>query len=758
MAGYTYSIFSNFSSAVNTRGIVFDKDNAFAITSGGYMHINTKNGDVLFKHSSDYMPDLNLTAICKDSLGNIWIGSKRGYLYKIDTKGYNSSYTSYVSSLWGITNIFPYGKYLIITFSKSGENSANGCSIYDTERNVALQNATSFNNIPSQEFYGINVFKDSLYLGFKGGVAKLDISGDKIVTNNFLNEKIWSIDRVDSTIYSFPVQGDSIQYCPYVSCVRNDSLYYSDDSYVYFDTTVLCSLPSKILSIDKDNDRRLWFGTNENYTYSWDGVDLKQHKNKFLTMSTINRVYVAKNNKVWITPVISDNEKNTKIYKWHRGVSCYDGDDWRLFSPTNTDDFGSLGDGEEFLGVAEDPSGKMWFGLNGSPVKRYRPSNDSWIRYNISAGNSSYRFDLIDDANIKDKWCKCDAIAQDSSGNMWFTVYNYSKGCLISYNPKVYDPEKNDYKYHLSDKSSAYMPYPIALNVDILGNIFIGGKSGKLVVFKPGNNSVEDNISHRFLNVNLSRIWHMSSTPDSGTWIATGSGLYYYKLHNEKDGILIKNTYKFKNIVTCVEYENSFTYPETNNYGETLEDSTKTETILWLGTDGIGLIRARAITMTHRDGSIASSWIDSTTTFDESHGLINNKIKHMDMDRTNGHLWIATDMGLSRYNLGHSFKKVTTNTKMQVYPNPYIKSRHREIIFENLAPNSIIIIYTIDGRIVDQIVDRGSNVVKTMNQWTYMWKPGTKILPGTYFYACKFREDATDKRQKSRLGKILILP
>jgi hypothetical protein len=162
--------------------------------------------------------------------------------------------------------------------------------------------------------------------------------------------------------------------------------------------------------------------------------------------------------------------------------------------------------------------------------------------------------------------------------------------------------------------------------------------------------------------------------------------------------------------------------------------------------------------MVKSNGLIDSIGIDSISYLKESEGLISNTIQHMNMDRKNGYLWVATDEGLSRYYIGHSLKKLESNVKVSAYPNPFVLSRHSRIVFEHLASGSSISVYTVDGRLVANIVDRESNVIKTGNEWTFIWKPDRDIIPGVYFYIAKREQEYELNKRRGIVGKLLILP
>lgn len=769
---YSYSPFTNYKPAIQVNDIVIKEPYVWGTGLGGLLRIKPSTREVKLFSNTDDFPDLNLTALCLDSKGNIWIGTKRGYLYRRNKKGYQRIYTSYVvtgdtTNVWKINDMYSYKKYLII-------GSTQGCSVFDTDEYVVLQNATLFGTFNSPVVNSVTVHKDTLYLGCLEGVAKLDIAGNKIETSNFIDNTIWNTVSMttEKGIKSFPVINDSIVYMDNIATVYNDTLLYAYDilhnnglseHYIKVnDTTEWEKTNSAVLSFATADNGDLWFGTGEDFLFRWDGYTLQQYTVNSLTFGSIYRVFVSEENDiVWCLPFIRKQD-----IPWWQGVGAFNGEYWKVYRPGNPHDFGSLGDGIDFLGIAEGPFGNMWFGNNGKCIKKYNPSRNRWDGFYIGdSGKSTFEYKK---KNQGMGWGKCDAIARDSSDYMWFAAYISDSGCVICFDPsaklptdKEYDnnttgikyPHDSTYRYFFPKESVDHFEEPKQLNVDAANNIFLGGQdadNGRLLVFNYSGNPLVNGVSSPILDKNLSKIWHMHSTPDSSTWIVTGQGLYHFQYH-ETAGASLTVVKTAPNNLTCVEYENNYRSQRTDNRRNTYET---VETVLWGGTQNDGLLKIYAHKILNDNGTIDSIGIDSTREFRDADGLVCNRVNYMDMDRKNGYLWVATEEGLSRYNIGHAFVTLQNNEKLYAYPNPFIKSRHKQVVFDNCAPGSQISVYTVDGSLVAHIVDEGNNAVKTANEWTYIWHPDAKLIPGVYFYTAKIQQ----VRSKGTVGKLLIIP
>jgi ligand-binding sensor domain-containing protein len=308
------------------------------------------------------------------------------------------------------------------------------------------------------------------------------------------------------------------------------------------------------------------------------------------------------------------------------------------------------------------------------------------------------------------------------------------------------------------------MEVPYTLNVDASNTIFMGSEvedKGRLVIFKYKNDPLTENVSIVRVEENLGKVWNMCSVPKGkGTWIATGDGLKYFENDTSEGQFLsVSNTPK---TVKCVELEYDTVFGMFDYTGKRSGASQRGVSRLWLGTANAGLLQLTVSRIIYRSGKIDSIRVDSARSYSKENGLQENDVNDLAIDRKNGYLWVATQGGgISRFTLGHSFVFRSTNAGVQVYPNPFIRSRHHSVIFSRCAPGSVISIYSLDGRLITRVINRENNATNTKYEWTLEWKPDASIKPGTYFYSARpgnQNEDNTGRRPKTTAGKILILP
>jgi hypothetical protein len=112
-------------------------------------------------------------------------------------------------------------------------------------------------------------------------------------------------------------------------------------------------------------------------------------------------------------------------------------------------------------------------------------------------------------------------------------------------------------------------------------------------------------------------------------------------------------------------------------------------------------------------------------------------------------MWIATEDGISRYDMGYKSTPVTKNEKVAAYPNPFSLSdpSNTEVIIRNVTAQSKAHIYDIRGVLVKTLQPESQNTAG----WVFCWTPGRNCIPGTYF--CTVRTNST-----SGVCKILVVP
>ena len=702
------SNFTNYQYVIRINDIVASSGKMWAASSGGLFCIDfDKQTQTLFTDGYCF-PDLNCTALDFDSKGNLWIGTKLGYLYKRSSNGNCSVYDSYLGSKWDITDIHAYKDYIIVASSK-------GCSVFDPKKGLAIRNATATDTSGDPAVYAIAVHNDSLYVGGNKSYNAVDISGSRLLN---IDKSTWTSTSTGKPIVCFVDSGGKLLPRDAPAAIAGSVLFHCVNStnatYIYADTARKDTVYDKITKMLVDDKQNLWFGTEQNFFFCRNADGFIQYKLPGLTFNSIIRVHAARNGVVWLLSSVSDQT-------WWEGINSFDGKTWQLYNRFTIPDFGMFaGGGSNLHGICEDIYGNIWIGTPGSNVKFYDAQNNQWSRY-YTAGyigfDTTVRKFTPNEAN---SWGRVDAIAQDSSGYMWFS--NNDPIALIKSGPLVcYDASNRqspNYRRFFPMGNEYYAKNITSICIDSSGKILAGTDDGRLLIVRHDGNPIADGVTVE-IDKNDMDVIDICSAPNGAAWIATGKGLYRYQ---RSDGSLALNS-AVQTAVTCVEAEN--------------------ERILWLGTSSAGLIRY----------DVAK---DAQTTVDMGSGLVSNAVKDLSIDKRGGYLWVGTTDGVSRYYLGHSDVPVAGNASIIAYPNPFSRSNpnHRMIVFKHCAPEAQVLIYAMNGTLVKQL-SRGNNSLNPVDdnafESTLFWVPPKKLAPGAYYFVGNPQKPVATK-------KLLIVP
>ena len=714
---FSFSQFANYQSTIKVNDIVSSGLKTWVACSGGLFVIDYGNNSFTLFNDINHFPDINLTALCRDPKGNLWIGSKLGYLYKQTPDGQNFIYNSYFGANWAIQALLFYKNYLLV-------GSSAGFSIFDPNKEQALGNTSVIDTFSNQTVFSVAVHNDSLYLGCTDGFASACIAGDSLTKNNYADPSLWHSTPTGQKVASF-IDSSGMFLARSDTAVFVGQTYYhannfSDTFTVKVKDSVVFAFPSAVTKLIKDDFDNLWIGTDKNYLYFWNHAGPTQVIIPGLTFDVVNRVHAAKNGTVWLEPInLVDLGKPEPTWD---GVTSFDGKTWILYNQYNTRNIGPIGDNNYFHGVFEDRIGNMWFGTPGGGIKRYNPSSGQWTRYFMSGYVPGIPdIQQTDDPKVPlAGWNECDAITQDPNGYMWFANYStlsITRGCLL-----CTDSSAQSINRFFPQGDPNYIKDIISLCADSRGTILAGGKDGSLLIFSYTGNPLQNGINPVLLfRKDLSNVPDMCATSNGVTWIATGKGLYKY---NSLTGILDSiPTSKIPATVTSVDAEN--------------------DNVLWLGTSADGIMRYTVS--------------DSTkTVFNMGNGLVSNAVNDLSIDKTGGYLWVATNAGLSRMSLGHTAQAVADNKSIVAYPNPFSRKNpnHREIIFKHCAPGAKINVYTLRGALVKVLSSDADNAYPfdtSPFETTLRWVPSNKLVPGTYYFVGQ-------PQQTAKTQKLLIVP
>jgi hypothetical protein len=765
-AGLPVSRFINYVSPQSVNAILEDHGIVWAGTDGGLFRYDraAKTGTLYSDPVS--FPDPSISCLSMDANRTLWQGTARGYLYKRSAAGEQTVANPYFMGGWQLTSLCAVGKYLVVGADK-------GCSVFDTDRFAALKNATNFGNaVPNPKVNAVAVFRDTLLLGLERGVAKLHLGAKTLADTNFFDPSIWIIDTTDGLpVKSFIIKSDKYQQIHALGISFKDTTITSQTSTeVYAGVAKALTLPSVVTSMAVSGDgAECYLGTKSDYFFVWDGVTSRNVKINGPTFTVPQRVMVDHAGATWVCPTVTMKGMPDP---WWEGISNFTNGNWRLFSETTDPHMGSFGGGNhEFRGITEDRYGHVWFGAAGyGQVRRWNRGDGSWSRFCVGAalsGDGSFVKGIpCDSANWLtcqslinpttkiplfsnglscpyNDWAKCDAIASDSSGYVWIANWSQKFGCLVCYDSR-YEPDtsaKNPvdahYRRFWPQGDANFATNFSMLCVDVAGNIIAGSDNGNIMVFSHTGNPLRDSVTIKMVGTGKGIPYDAVATSDTLTRIATSTGLYTYDpvLNKLTNGICIRT------LDLTGDRDND---PYVGMVVDSVIDSTISEVqaveaedarFLWFGTATKGLVRY--------DVANRTSMI-----IDQTQGLLSNTIKDLAIDARNGYLWVATDRGMSRYSIGYAVSGIkNSGATVTVYPNPFSKRRHQEVVFEKLPPKCKVAIYSVSGSLVSALAPADS----AGNGATCSWKPAQNTAPGIYLFTVR-------AGRNSKTGKIVVTP
>jgi len=692
---------SNYSAPVTVNAFLQWGDTLWAATSGGLVMRILGGGDVQeFVGNGRVFPDLHLTSLCRDDEGNVWIGSRRGYLYKRSPRGRYTVFSTYKLSGWSVTALYCYDGMIIV-------GADLGVSLFDPAKGVAVRNATAIGGFSDPRVNVIEASSDTLFLGCNQGVAFLDSLYDvPIARRNFYYPGIWKT-KGSGPVRAFADTGGGVMAFSKPTAFFRNYLYEADtggrltwrggggDS---ARTSRILS-DGNIVALYNEGDKRLWIGTEAKFYYSLGDGDppLKQYGIEGYSLKQASRVLVSPSGDLWALPVVSYPNSF-----WYQGVHRFDGLNWHLYSSyTYGGDYGFAGDNSAF-GAAFWKDGSFWAGTSGGNVKHIDPVKKTVGQFILGYGDFT-GIGYLSDGRGENSWGRCDAVAADSSGYLWFSVFDSNLGSLICYDPR-YPPASYEPNPVKARFRRFFTESPLKIqNIELLavnreGRIFAYG-GNRLVAFSHKGSPLADGIKVDTLYESVGTLRGMEVGPDGALYMAGAGGIRRIRAL-------------------------SMTVETVDNTINTASSIATDDGVIWIGTGFGGVIRY----------DLAAK--QQTLRIDEAFGLPSNNVASVAIDRKNNRLWIATDEGISMVNVGSTGKNAK-KMLLRAVPNLYSASGSArgasQITFCGLKPKSSVSVYSINGTLAAKVEAQSY----TDAEWRAAWTPKKNIVPGTYIAVVK---------------------
>lgn len=383
---------------------------------------------------------------------------------------------------------------------------------------------------------------------------------------------------------------------------------------------------------------------------------------------------------------------------WAAKLSRYHGGQW-----THFDEDDGIETGIHILGMMEDSKGMKWFGTWGDGVSilddrgTLEKDDDEWVVFNSL---SSELQGIPEDPTYE----VITEIVEDEQGNIWFA--NFGFGVVL------YSSEDDVWEtYDPSDGLVDRLARSLAIAEE--GVVWIGAEqyganrldTNETPFYKGDDDWFTLNVDNGFTNTTVNTI----QKDRLGTiWLGTSEGLFQYDGRTLYRNIDLQHTG-----VLCI--------------GLDVMDN------IWVGTVDQGVF------VFDRQGDIRYRFNNANS------GLVDDEVRSIAFNEETGEVWLATPVGLSRYESGILRPKVKSDAVLS-FPNPFVLSQGSEalVTFTPVPNEASVKIYTLSGTLV---IELESNRMS----WDGRNESGELVGSGIYIVVI------TGTGMNPRMGKLAII-
>ena len=554
---------------------------------------------------SDGLAQSQVYAICEDSRGNLWFGTRGGGVSRYD----GQSFTSFTEENGLVNN---YLRTII--------EDAQGNLWFGTDEGVSKYDGKKFTNYTVKDGLCDNPVnailqdkKGNYWFGTdEGGLCRFD--GKKFTVysekDGFVKTKVFCLFEDESGIVWVGSEIGASKHDP----SREGT---GQRSFVTY-TTKSGLAGNTVRSIVNDDEGNLWFGTYGAGISRYDGKAWTTYNtNDGLCNNTVHCLVNGGDGSLWIGTAI--------------GVSRFDG---KTFT-TYTEREGLCNN--VIMCMRKDSWGNTWFGSSGGGVSRY--DNERFVHFNEKSGKMG-------------TWVY--ALHQDLEGDLWFCT---SSGGVTRYDGMYYK--------HYTEEDGFTSGKVKCVHEDSLGRLWFGTIGEGAFMFD-GNGftrfSRRDGLTGNFVN-------SITTDTLGNVWFATsGGGVCRYNeptrqftRYSLKEGLSSNRVFVLLNdnngniwAGTSGKGISKFTLPRDSSEAITITNYTGREEFpaatlrtiikdskgtLFFGSAGGGIIRY--------DGTKFQA-------ITKTDGIRSNNIYSLVLDYA-GNLWVGSEKGLDRIDFGKNY-------------------------------------------------------------------------------------------------------
>lgn len=674
------SVFTNYLNSNYVNDLYIDEAQIFWATTGGVVEFNVLDSVYTKYDNADGLIDNLIVDIVEDEYGNKLFVHPTSGLTKFTLNG--AFIPLYLSDLGlsvdTITCLLIDGNRMVIATNAGFSFIREGDTLFFDTDNSGLVNSSI--NVAK-------IFDDTLWFGTNGGISKVNIEqlSDVAQWSSFTTQdglpsnKIFDIARSSGYVW---IASDS-------GAARFNGMNWD---------VVNEGLPSRMVRRIVSHPVGIYAGTGKGVV-EWIS-DHWEVRNGGLTVTDIRAMAFDSNNNLWIGTYGGGVAKLDGVWRMYRSpgpTSSFindvfidrDGSIWCThFEPWNPepikpnavsrlkdgewfvytrDDFGYMGN---FRFGTVDLDGNRWFTCFGYGLLEYT-TTDSFIIYNHT--NSGLRGDCTSFPLV------------DKYNNRFFSVYvpgGLGEGVSILLS--------DDTTWGFISRDN-YTKAIWAMGIDSTYKLWLGSEMTPIITRIDLSISVTDPPDEAWWSYSSGAIptYTVSVDRDSCVWIGTSNGIRVLKDTTVVKNYTVRDSPLLSDEVMDIEFD----------------------------LEGNAIIATRnGLNILHSNGQWES--------YQTQDGLPSNELRALAINQRTGEIWIGSDNGLSRYDSG--IFPDSTLEECYTFPNPFILSRHRYLIFRNTPIDATVRIYTISGNLIREL--RG-------NRWDGRDRSGRKVPNGIYIYS-----------------------
>jgi ligand-binding sensor domain-containing protein len=745
------------SSMNDINDIVYTDNLIFYATNGGIFNTDITGANINRITNLDGLSSLSVNKLVIDDNGNIILGNNDGIidLYNISSSAFTHLYELQSKQINGM---FFQNDTLWIAAEKGV-----GLFVYLDEHYRFIDYYVNFPIMPGR-ISAVQLYQNRIWAATDKGLlsAPSDVSRYTLndpanwtlftTTSGLSDKNILDLAVIDNELWVGTAAGLSVineslnirietnwgnLQSGHITYSSAGEIYIGSKQVLYkydpdYGKTLIKQFSSDINALAPDKKGEIWVGLHKNgyYYTTWDTPrrtdGLNSNISRFIIKDSKGRIW-SSTGKYKSTPNEGFSIRENALWK----SINYSGARWH-----------ALGNSDVFY---EDNFGNIFIGTWGGGLI-ILPNNQSDFVYLHSYTNSGYMYltkadsiavlpvgpnddsqrGFFDEADGVPQYEVIGAINGDNKNYIWFANFNAANKKFIAAAPHdengMLSLDKEKWQYFGNNDVLSELKYGAvnSIEFDDLNRVWLGTQSDGVYVLDYNNtlyDKSDDIIYHLGINENLFSADILSLAYDQNgiMWIGTQGGL------NSIDIYSVSHQYQFI-AYKHIGDETGKNGPLGNWINQVCVDKYNNK---WVATS-----KGLSILPDNKSPWEENAWISYTV---RNSGLVNNNVHSIFTDQITGETVIGTENGICVYH--GAFSELKSDYSLTACgPNPFHLNRGNDFIIKNLMMNSIVKIYTLNGRLIRTLTVENNDIEGGRASWNGYDESGHPVSSGIYYY------------------------